>query len=287
MIHPAPLLCLGVAVAATSFLPPGVAPSESSEPVAVPIASSREVINSIGMKLMLVPKGQFAMGSPRGARNADLDERQTAVTITRDYHIGAFEVTQAQFQRVMGRNPSQFQGTRVEGGGEHRPVEQVSWNDAVDFCKRLSELPEEKAAGRVYRLPTEAEWEYACRGGNAGEYAFGDRVEALGDYAWFEDNSDGRTHPVGKKKPNAWGLHDMHGNVWEWCADWYVPHAGRPLIDPTGPLQGTDRVYRGGGWSYAASYCRSANRTATNPSFAGFEFLSIGFRVAMDAPAGK
>ena len=248
-----------------------------------PVASSSEITNSIGMKLMLVPKGEFAMGSAPGNRNSDGDERQHAVTITRDYFIGAFEVTQAQYKQVMGRNPSYFQGARIAGSSAGHPVECVSWNDAVAFCRRLSELPEEKAAGRVYRLPTEAEWEYACRAGNPGEYAFGDQTEMLGDYCWYAANCGGQTHPVGEKKPNAWGLYDMHGNAWEWCADWYARHSGRPEIDPTGPSQGTDRVYRGGGYGYGASYCRSANRTATAPSFRGF----TGFRVAMGVPDGK
>lgn len=247
----------------------------------------REFSNSIGMKLVLVPKGDFAMGSRGGNPNADLDERQHAVRITRDYFIGAFEVTQAQFERVMGRNPSVFQGTQLPGDSGNHPVESVSWIDAVEFCRRLSELPEEKAARRVYRLPTEAEWEYACRAGSPGEYAFGDQVELLDEYCWYATNSGGRTHPVGEKKPNAWGLHDMHGNAWEWVADWYEPHSGRAAIDPTGPRRGTDRVYRGGGWQYSAPYCRSANRTATRPDFEGFDFLSISFRVAMDASADE
>jgi formylglycine-generating enzyme required for sulfatase activity len=249
--------------------------------------SAKEVVNSIGMKLMLIPKGEFSMGSARGNPNADLDERQTPVTITRDYYIGAFEVTQAQFQRVMGRNPSQFQGSRVQGSSENHPVERISWNDAVEFCERLSELPEEKAAGRVYRLPSEAEWEYACRAGSPDDYAFGNQTQLLGEYCWYAANSGGRTHPVGQKKPNAWGLYDMHGNAWEWCADWYERHGGKPLVDPTGPAPGTDRVYRGGGWQYKASYCRSANRTATRPSFDGFDFLSISFRVAMNVPSAN
>ena len=239
------------------------------------------------MKLVLIPKGEFAMGSARGNQNADGDERQHAVTITRDYYIGAFEVTQAQFEQVMGRNPSQFQDATIRGGGANHPVERVSWNDAVEFCRRLSERPEERAAGRVYRLPSEAEWEYACRAGSPGDFAFGDDAQQLGDYGWFAANGGGQTNPVGQTKPNAWGLYDMHGNAWEWCGDRYERYSGRPAIDPTGPSQGTDRVYRGGSWNYAASYCRSANRTATGPSFEWFDFLSISFRVAMGVPVGN
>ena len=241
-------------------------------------SSGKEFINSIGMKLVLIPKGEFAMGSARGNPNSDGDERQHAVTITRDYFLGAFEVTQSQYERVMGRNPS-----LVQADGANRPVNRVSWNDAVAFCERLSQLPEEKAAGRTYRLPSEAEWEYACRAGSPDEYAFGNDTRLLGEYAWYAGNSGIDQHPVGQKKPNAWGLYDMHGNAWEWCADWYELYSGRPAIDPTGPSHGTDRVYRGGSVGYSATYCRSANRTATKPSWEGF----VSIRVAMDVPARK
>jgi len=256
--------------------------SDAAQAASVPIdpgASSREFVNSIGMKLVRVPKGEFVMGSRPGNPNADGDERAHAVTLTRDYWIGAFEVTQSQYERVMGRNPSLGQGPGIEDGGAHHPVDRISWNDAVEFCTRLSALPDERAAGRVYRLPTEAEWEYACRAGSPGEYAFGDDVRMLGEYAWYAENSGIEPHPVGRKKPNAWGLYDMHGNAWEWCADWYERYSGGPAIDPTGPSQGTDRVYRGGSNGYAAPYCRSANRTATRPSWEGF----VSVRVAMDA----
>ncbi|MCE2792618.1 MAG: formylglycine-generating enzyme family protein [Planctomycetota bacterium] len=246
--------------------------------------ADKEITNSIGMKLVLIPRGKFAMGSARGNPEADADERQHEVTLTRDCYLGAFEVTQSQFEKVMGRNPSQFQGPSIEDGGANHPVDQVSWFDAVEFCKRLSELTEERAAGRTYRLPSEAEWEYACRAGSSDEFAFGNDVGLLGDYAWYEENSVGlQRYPVGRKKPNAWGLYDMHGNAWEWCADWYEEYSGQPAIDPTGPSKGADRVYRGGSISRGAPYCRSANRTATNPSFAGF----VSFRVAMNALTDK
>ena len=242
------------------------------------VLSSDELVNSIGMKLVRISKGEFAMGSARGNPSSDGDERQHAVTITRDYFLGAFEVTQSQYERVMGRNPS-----LVKADGENRPVDRVSWNDAVAFCERLSQLPEEKAAGRSYRLPSEAEWEYACRAGSPDEYAFGNDTRLLGEYAWYSGNSGIDSHPVGQKKPNAWGLYDMHGNAWEWCADWYERYSGRPAIDPTGPSDGTDRVYRGGSVGYSATYSRSANRTATSPSWKGF----VSFRVAMDAPTQR
>ena len=134
--------------------------------------------------------------------------------ITKPFYLGRHEVTQEQYERVMGVNPSNFKGPQ-------HPVEQVSWDDAVSFCDKLSALPEEQAAGRMYRLPTEAEWEYACRAGSTTRYSFGDDEADLGDHAWFDDNSSPRHIRWARSSPNAWGLYDMHGNVWEWCADWY------------------------------------------------------------------
>ncbi|MFM9065023.1 MAG: formylglycine-generating enzyme family protein, partial [Pirellula sp.] len=176
---------------------------------------NREITNSIGMKLVLIPKGTFKMGSPESEEGSNGDETQHEVTISKDYYLGVYEVTQAQYEKVMGANPSYFQGEEIEGSSSNHPVELVSWEDAVEFCKKLSDLPEEKAAGRVYHLPTEAQWEYACRAGSKSRYSFGESSKSLGDYAWFYGNSKGQTHPVGEKKANAWGLYDMHGNVWE------------------------------------------------------------------------
>ena len=184
------------------------------------------------------------------------------VRITKPFWLGVTDVTQEEYQRLMGNNPSKFQGD------PKRPVEQVSWDDAVEFCRRLSELPGEKAAKRRYGLPTEAQWEYACRAGNPGRRYFsaqpnpspGAMEEALlGQYAWFSANSGDQTHPVGQKLPNAWGLYDMHGNVWQWCQDWYEKdyYTKSPKDDPTGPTGGSDRVYRGGCWSITARGCRS------------------------------
>ena len=132
--------------------------------------------------------------------------------------------------------------------------------DAVEFCRKLSAMPAEKTAGHVYRLPTEAEWEYACRSGTTTAYGFGDDASRLGDYGWFSGNSDSSTHPVGEKKPNAWGLYDMHGGVYEWCQDWYGDYPSGSATDPTGATSGSFRVLRGGGWSNGARYCRSAYR---------------------------
>ena len=235
----------------------------------------KEMTNSIGMKLVLIPSGTFTMSSHReevGRKNNDEE-----VTISNPYYLGVFEVTQDEFLRVMGNNPSKFKGAR-------NPVEKVSWDDAVSFCKKLSELPEEKAAGREYRLPTEVEWEYAYRAGSKTVYSFGDSLETLREYAWFNENSGRMTHPVGEKKSNAWGLYDMLGNVFEWCQDVYVNQqtdAGPDLQGPRpgqGASPGPGRVARGGGWNLVAAYCQSARRSTLDPSEG---YFIVGFRIAL------
>jgi formylglycine-generating enzyme required for sulfatase activity len=257
--------------------------------------------NSLGMKLVLIPEGRFQMGAPIGEMDECEDELQHDVTISQNYYLGMTQVTQGQYEKVMGDNPSRFQGCEVDGRDSSAfPVEQVSWDDVVEFCKKLSELPEEKKSGRVYRLPTEAEWEYACRAGSNTAYCFGNNEESLCDYAWFEDNSGYQTHPVGEKKPNAWGLYDMHGNVWELCSDWYDYYIEGAVIDPSGPSEGRFsrqlyygvapidpshppdgpyRVYRGGCNGCEAKYCRSACRYGEDPSERRED---LGFRVAMN-----
>jgi formylglycine-generating enzyme required for sulfatase activity len=243
--------------------------------------ASKEITNSIGMKLVLIPKGTFQMGSPieeEGARDA---EGQHQVTISKDYYLGGTEVTQGQYEKVMGTNLSNFQKRVIrKSDSSMYPVEQVSWEDAVEFCKKLSALPDEKKAGRVYRLPTEAEWEYACRAGSKTAYSFGESSKSLGDYAWFAGNGISQTHPVGEKNPNAWGLYDMHGNVWEWCSDWFDDYPEGAVTDPVGHEEGSSRVFRGGGWSYVAAYCRSAYRNGYFPSTRDD---SLGFRVALSS----
>jgi formylglycine-generating enzyme required for sulfatase activity len=171
----------------------------------------------------------------------------------------------------MGHNPSEFKGG-------NKPVENISWNDAVDFCNRLSSLQAEKLAGRIYRLPTEAEWEYACRAGSLSSYCFGNDPEELRLYGWFEKNSNRQTHPVGEKKPNAWGLYDMYGNVWELLADAYNPKL-QGGIDPCAEgYSGSPRAIRGGSWFNSDMICRSSNRGSSHhPN----RLESRGFRIAL------
>ena len=240
------------------------------------------ITNSIGMKLVLVPKGTFMMGSPESEERRRKDETQHQVTISKDYYLCVTEVTQGQYEKVIGTNPSSFQGDTIKGRSFNHPVERVSWEDAVEFCKKLSDLPEEKKAGRVYRLPTEAEWEYACRSGSKSAYSFGESSKSLGNYAWFGENSKGQTYPAGEKKANAWSLYDMDGNVWEWCSDWYGDYPNGAVSDPVGPRGGSSRVARGGSWGNGAADCRSANRDGNVPSFRDF---SLGFRLSL-SPSG-
>ncbi|MCY2989729.1 MAG: SUMF1/EgtB/PvdO family nonheme iron enzyme [Planctomycetota bacterium] len=251
---------------ARTSAPPPVDVSED-----VPTPTPETLTNSIGMKLMLIPAGEFLMGSPESESGAGSDEKpQHRVRITKPFYLGVYEVTQAQYQKIVGNNPSKF-------NGESLPVETVSWEDAVVFCKRLSEVAEERAAGRTYRLPTEAEWEYACRAGSTSKYSFGDSEAELGTYAWYDKNSGGTTHPVGEKQANAWGLYDLQGNVWEWCADGYDPYAAGAASDPSGPGSASLRVFRGGSWYYTAADCRSANRGRISPSGRS---CNLGFRLA-------
>jgi formylglycine-generating enzyme required for sulfatase activity len=223
----------------------------------LPTITNSTITNSIGMKLALIPAGEFLMGCPDSDRSGVASEQpQHRVRITRSFYFGVYEVTQGEYQRVLGSNPSRFKGDA------RLPVETVSWQDAMTFCERLSALPAERSAGRVYRLPTEAEWEYACRAGSATIYSFGDSEWSLGKYAWYDSNSGRKTHPVGQKRPNAWGLYDMHGNVWEWCSDWYDVsyYASSPEDDPTGSVKAISRVLRGGSWLNFGRFCRSAFR---------------------------
>jgi formylglycine-generating enzyme required for sulfatase activity len=246
----------------------------------LPISSNNPVspvlTNSIGMKLKLLYPGQFMMGEGSGYHHQ--------VKLTKPFHLGVYQVTQEQYQKVMGTNPSRRKGAR-------NPVGRVSWEDAVEFCTKLSEMPEEKKAGRVYRLPTEAEWEYACRAGTTTKYCFGDNESQLGEYAWFGENSGGKTHPVGEKKPNAWGLYDMHGNVWEWCEYWYRDYPKGAVTDPVGPAKGSKLVSRGGSWGSFASNCESASRrrpqSEDRNSYDGFRIALSSFGIPKPPEAGQ
>jgi formylglycine-generating enzyme required for sulfatase activity len=266
--------------------------------------AKKEIINSIGMKLVLIPKGKFTMGSPPGETGRRDDEKQHEVEITRDFYLGVYEVTQKQYRTVMGHNPSYFsrdgtaskEGEYKNGkpaGGKDKvkdfkdeeldefPVENVSWEDAQTFLKKLNALAAEKEKGRRYRLPTEAEWEYACRGGAASSKAFHTGDALSSEQANFSDTKLGRTEKVGSYKANAFGLYDMHGNVWEWCADWYGSdyYGKSPRRDPKGRDEGSDRVCRGGCWYLSAWDCRSAFRIRFVP---GRRVNDLGFRVALD-----
>lgn len=232
-----------------------------------------DLVNIIGMRLVLIKKGTFMMGSPADEVGRSENETLHEVTISHDYYLGMYQVTQHQFEQVMGINPSNFKRPR-------NPVDSVSWEESVEFCRRLSELPEEVKAGRVYRLPTEAEWEYACRAGNQSAFSFGENSTLLDDYVWYMDNDKDQTHPVGEKKPNAWGLHDMHGNVWEICLDWVGDYPKGAVTDPVGPKEGFYRAIRGGGRGLPAALCRSAVRGGLRPFVS---YSNCGFRVAMSS----
>lgn len=298
-----------------------------------PNRAGQVVENSIGMKLIYVPPGEFSMGTPKQENDAAwvafkamINERRSdgkydeptapedepvhSVKITRSFYLGKFEVTQDEYRKVTGENPSEFSPT-----GEYReqvrelktgrlPVEMVDLDEAVAFCRKLSNLPAEKAAGRTYRLPTEAEWEYACRAGTKSAFHFGESLNGT------QANCDGR-HPFGGAKkgsflerttavgsypPNAWGFHDMHGNVEEWCSDLFWPDYYRhsPKADPHGPtlkqlggsdfdvaLESAPRIRRGGGYLTRAAFCRSAARPVLYSPLASDHDASIGFRVAV------
>ena len=229
-------------------------------------------VNSICMKMVYIKSGSFLMGSPDSEKDRNGDEGpQHRVRITKGFHISVCEVTQEQYQKMMGKDPSHFK----KGG--NWPVEQVSWPDATEFCRKLS-----AREMRIFRLPTEAEWEYACRARSKSRFCFGDLDRQLGIYAWYKSNSGRSTHPVGRKRRNAWGLHDVHGNVWEWCQDWYASdyYARSPEDNPRGPDSGILRVIRGGSWASGPGQCRSASRHA-HPSQVGT--CTIGFRVLCES----
>ncbi len=236
--------------------------------------------NAVGMEFAPVAPGSFQMGSPAGEKDRLETETPHTVRIGKGFWMGIHEVTQKQYAQVTGGDPVHFKGDNL-------PVEKVSFDDALDFCRKLSALPQERAAGRTYRLPTEAEWEYACRAGTNTPFHFGESVNGM------QANHDGtkpygsgqkgpnlgKTAPVGSYPANAWGLHDMHGNVWEWCADWYGPLAADAVTDPKGADKGAGRVLRGGSWANAGKNCRAADRYGYDPSS---RTNYLGFRVVLE-----
>jgi formylglycine-generating enzyme required for sulfatase activity len=258
---------------------------EAGQSAPAPRGPGKNLTNSIKMKLVRIRAGKFLMGSPRDEPNRRVGEDQHQVEITRAFFLGIYHVTQAQYKKVMGSNPSYFSAggsgsASVRGmNTSDFPVEGVDWDNALDFCKKLSALPGEKGARRVYRLPTEAEWEYACRAGTTTAYNTGKTLTAA--QANFSGSSVGRVAKVGSYKPNAWGLYDMHGNVWHMVADWYDLNYYRvsPRKDPTGPATATLRVARGGSWGNPVSACRCATRAHVSR---GQRNYIVGFRVACD-----
>jgi formylglycine-generating enzyme required for sulfatase activity len=224
-----------------------------------------EIAPGVQMTFCWCPPGEFMMGSPKGEAGRDNDEVQHRVKLTKGFWMGKYEVTQKQWTAVLGTNPSHFKGDNL-------PVEKVSWNDVQRFLGELNAKIGNTDGGQM-ALPTEAQWEYACRAGEQGPYSGG----TIDEVAWYDDNSGGETHSVGKKKPNAWGLYDMHGNVMEWCADRYGEYPEGLLTDPSGPLMGSYRVGRPGCWVLDASGCRAADRDYYTPSLT---FRGLGFRVA-------
>jgi formylglycine-generating enzyme required for sulfatase activity len=253
---------------------------DQSKPVgATPVPSivqtdTENLGGGVTLEMVWIEGGTFTMGSTRSGKElarmfsirdaSYFDKEHPAHAVVLDgFWLGRYEVAQRQYEAVMGANPSAFKGP-------NRPVEIVSWDDAIAFCRKLSQM-----TGKSYTLPTEAQWEYACRAGGTTEYCIGDSMIGLDEYAWYSKNSGGQTHDVGQKKPNAWGLYDMHGNVWEWCLDWYGPYGRENVRNPTGLASGQYRVVRGGSWNGLPRNCRSANRIRAAP---GYRFLNGGFR---------
>ena len=250
---------------------PSARTANSEPPAEQPKEISLDLGGGVKLEMVLIPAGEFMMGSPDSEKDVAPDEKpQHLVRITRPFYLGKYEVTQEQWAAVMGGNPSQFKGPR-------NPVDYVSWINCQTFLGKLNaKIGGEKAR---FVLPTEAQWEYACRAGSTTTYAFGDAETELVEYGWYDRNSHGTTHPVGEKRPNAWGLYDMHGNVGEWCTDRYDDRyfASSPTDDPPGAATGPYRVRLGGCWAHRAELCRSACRDRSSPDIYSSGF---GFRVA-------
>jgi len=246
-----------------------------STPSPTPIP--KYMTNSIDMEFVLIPAGEFDMGSPSSEVGRFENEGLVHhVTISEPFCMSKYEVTQKQWHEVMGSDPSYYVGDDL-------PVERISWLDVQEFIRKLNE----REGSVKYRLPSEAEWEYAARAGTTTRYSFGDDESELADHAWYSENSEGRTHPVGQKKPNPWGLYDMHGNVWEWVQDeWHYGYEGAPTDGSAWEDgNGAFRVFHGGAWFNYARYCRSAYRDYRDPGIIRFRdpgisrFRGLGFRL--------
>ena len=256
--------CVLIGASADRTAPAELLAGNGATPAGFQPNAAESWTNSLGMEFVKVSAGSFVMGSPQDEEGHGSDERQHEVRISQGFWIGKYEVTQGEWEAVMGTNPSQFTEC-----GPQCPVEEVAWYDVQEFIGRLNER--ESGSGYVYRLPTEAEWEYAARAGTTGV-----RYGELDEVAWYSGNSDRKTHPVGEKRANAWGLHDMLGNVYEWTADWYGEYPSGAVTDPQGPDAGSYRVLRGGGWFSFARSVRSANRFHYSP---GSRSNRVGFRL--------
>ncbi|MCE8423946.1 MAG: formylglycine-generating enzyme family protein [Candidatus Methanoperedens sp.] len=252
----------------TQSTPTAVATTAYPAPIITSTPDKKTFTNSIGMEFVLIPAGEFDMGSASNDVDRKPNEEPVhRVKLSSALYFGKYEVTQKQWYDVMGTSPSNYSGNDL-------PVEQVSWNDAQEFIKKLNE----KEGINKYKLPSEAEWEYAARAGTKTRYSFGDSYSNLGDYAWYNDNSNSKTHQVGRNKPNEWGLYDMHGNVWEWVQDkWHDDYNGAPNDASSWERgDGLIRVGRGGGWSGSAGDCRSAARFDGEPDYRDY---ALGFRI--------
>lgn len=243
-------------------------------------------ISPTGMQMVFIPAGTFFMG-----KSEDSNSQVHEVTISKPFYPGKYPVTHKEWKSIMGSNPSRFKSTVVseelaeklnvtlmgkdplDSKGYNRPVDQISWNDCQEFIRRLNA----REGMNTYRLPTEAEWEFACRAGSNTRYHFGDGDQILWHYAWFGDNSGNKTHPVGQKNPNKWGLYDMYGNVLEWCSDWYGNYPTGHIFDPEGSRNGSHKVVRGGSWHDFSRCCTSTFRNAFHP---GSRYDVVGLRIA-------
>lgn len=251
---------------------------QEEEKVRVMERAGISVSPTTGAKFFLIHAGTFMMGSPVSEKGRDVNETQHQVTISKPFYLQTTTVTQGQWKQVMENNTSNFSSPFNDC-----PVDRVSWNDVQEFIGKLNSVERTDS----YRLPTEAEWEYACRAGSTTTYCFGNDPKDLSEYAWYSENSTGETHTVGEQKPNEWGLYDMHGNVWEWVQDWEGNYPLGSVTDPEGPSSASSRVNRGGGWESHSWDCRSARRDFSSPES---RFIGLGFRLAKtvavsDAPS--